>query len=675
MHCRVAITNMGATTPIGVDTAAVWASIERGQHGIGPIAHFAGSALEAEVGGSMARAFASRRRGDAALAFAVRAAREALGGPSPTPGRIAIVLGTTMAPRDRAVAELAAELRSALGLGEALVLVVSTACTSSSAAIATGAMLLGMGAADRVLAGGTDELDLKSFAGFHALHLLSDQPCTPFGEHIGTTLGEGAAFFLLERERDARDGGRTPLAILEGTGTSSDGYHATSPHPAGDGLARAARAALDEACVIADDIDWVSAHGTGTAANDATESLAIQRVFGDRGVRIPVSASKSLVGHTLGAAGAIELVIAILAMDHRCVPPTASVKQRRAACSVNLVTELLGNPSRRVLKLASAFGGANAALVLARPDAVPGAPRERARRVVHVAGAAAVGTSQAAVDPMGDAVDLRGPVGGFVFEDHAPGIDPRSLDATSRLLIVAAHRALQRARLELGCEAVNLAGLFEGQRRASPSSTDDFEKSIETRGLLGASGSAFTRRVLNTPTGAASRGLALRGPTTTLSTGRGSGLVAVVLAVEHLASRDDADVLLAGGVDELAAFEDPTVAGEGAALVLLEASSAFGSGRRAIVAGWALGGPREREVVVARAKRQAGLDPQADIAPFEPEAGEVGVPAIVGVLALGRALAAIESGTLTHALVVEVGELATTALVLAANERGGGDAT
>lgn len=672
---RIAISGMGAATPLGVDIATTWANVERGQTAIGLIAHFAGTPLETRLGGSMARREPPRRRGDAALEFAVRAAREAMARHDVVARRTAVVLGTTMAPRDRPVADLAAELRDALQLEGALVVVVSTACTSGSAAVATGANLLAMGAADVVLAGGTDELDLKSFAGFHALHLLAAAPCAPFGQHLGTSLGEGAAFFVLEREADAIAFARSPLAFLEGTGSSSDGYHATTPHPTGDGLARAALAALAQAGVAADDVDWVSAHGTGTAANDATESLAISRVFADRGATVPVTASKSMVGHTLGAAGAIELAIAIAGLQRHRIPPTVGVTQQRPSCGVNLVTELCEHPSKRVLKLGAAFGGANAALVVARVDASPGAAPKRSRREVRLAGSGAAGAPRAELDPMGIALDFRGRMDASGFDALAPGVDPRGLDPTSRLLILAAQRALRRAGLELAGEAANRAGLFVGQRRASPSSTDEFEASIETRGLLAASGSAFTRRVLNTPSGAASRSLALRGPTLTLSTGRGSGLFAVALAAEQLASQDDADVLVAGGVDELAEGEDPRACGDGAAFVALDASMRQSIRRDTVVAGWAVGGPRDRARVVAMATELAGVDRFATLHTFEPRADDLGVPAVGGVLALGRAEAAIGDGSATWALVVEEGALATTAILLTVGAKRGDHAS
>jgi 3-oxoacyl-[acyl-carrier-protein] synthase II len=530
-----------------------------------------------------------------------------------------------------------------------------------------------MGAADWVLAGGTDELDLKLFAGFHALGLLSDLPCVPFGQTVGTNLGEGAAFFVFEREEDARSRSHEPIAILEGFGTSCDGYHATSPHPSGDGLVRAARAALREAGVVPSDIDWVSAHGTGTRANDAAESWVITRLFEERAHTVPVSASKSLVGHTLGAAGTVELAIAILALQNGCIPPTAGVEQRRAECSVDVVIEKRAAPSKRVLKLGAAFGGANAALVIALPDAAPAQARVRPRRTVRIVGAGAMGGAVAAIDPMGDASDLRGPIGRFAFEDLVRGVDPRGLDATSRYLIVAAQRALERAGIALGGATSDRTGLFVGQRRASPASHVEFEASIASRGLAGVSRSAFTRKVLNTATGAASRGLSLRGPTTTLSTGRGGGLVAVALAAEHLATRDEADVLLAGAVEELGPPDDEAVTGEGAAVIALAAAPACIRTDDVVLAGWAIGGPHQGASVARQALERAGLDPATVVEIFSP--GRVtGVPAFAGVLELGRALASIRSGTVPRALVVEAGSLATTAFVLVAASPGDHDA-
>lgn len=658
---RVAITGLGATTPLGSDAASLSANARRGEVGLAPVARFAGTPLEGRVGGAHAEA-RPRRRGDVALALAEAAAREALravGGP--TDHRLALVVGTTMAPRERPVADLARELRDALGLHGSPVLVVSTACTSGSAAVAVGEALLAMGAADRVLAGGTDELDLKSFAGFAALRLLATGPCTPFHGEAGTTLGEGAAMFLLEREEDARAAGREALAFLEGHGSSADGYHATSPHPAGDGLVRAAQAALADAGLSPDAVDWISAHGTGTAANDATEAVAIARLFGPRARSIPVTASKSLVGHTLGAAGAVELAIAIEGLRGGYVPPTAFRGPHRPACDLRVVGEALDLPSGHVLKLGSAFGGANAALVIGHPQAPPIPRQGLLRRPVRIAGWGGVGAPAADLDPMGARGDVRGAIEPFAFEERARGIDPRGLDPTSRLLILAVYRALRHAG---GPCSPERSGLFVGQRRASPSSTDEFEASIEARGLLGASGAAFTRRVLNTPSGAAARGLALRGPTLTLSTGAGSGLVAVVLAVQHLALRVDADRLVAGGVDELAADEDRTTRGEGAAAVALEASTAGG----VHVVSARLTGPGRGDEAALSALAEADLARDA-VERFD-ASDSPGAPALGGVLALGLACARIDGTPGRSALVVEDGELVSAALVLTYRDGG-----
>lgn len=240
---------------------------------------------------------------------------------------------------------------------------VATACTSGSQALTVAADLIGTGVCDAVVAGGVDVLARLTYHGFASLGLLDAARCRPFDSaRAGLNLGEGAAFLLLVGQGVARRAGLVPIAWLEGWAATADAHHATAPRPDGSGLASAMRNALDIAGAGAGSIDWVHAHGTGTRNNDDVEAEAIASVCG-RGA-VPVSSTKHVFGHTLGAAGAVSAVVAVLAAKHGFVPGNSPVSS--ASDAVALVPPGgFRRPVRRVLVNAMGFGGTNCALLLA----------------------------------------------------------------------------------------------------------------------------------------------------------------------------------------------------------------------------------------------------------------------------------------------------------------------
>jgi 3-oxoacyl-[acyl-carrier-protein] synthase II len=366
---------------------------------------------------------------------------------------------------------------------------ISTACASSTNALGLGKDLLDAGVADVVLAGGADTLTPEIFAGFHALGLLSAAPCAPFSHPPGTTLGEGAGFLVLERADEARARGALPLAALLGYGLSADAYHPTTPDPTGAGVARALRGALDDAGVTPEEIDYLNAHGTGTPANDPAEWRAVEIVFGDGAARLPVSSTKSMLGHAQGAAGVLEAITTLLCMRHGVIPPTLHFAGPRPRAPSDPVGEARPRPwkVRRAVCNNSAFGGANAAVVLGEA-ALAGVAPPRLRRPVTILGAGAVG-------PHGDTLDdlARAIATGTRLHGHAPEVrvealvptaDPRGLDRGSRMLTEAAARALDGAGIALRGSARERAGLFVGAARVSAESVAEHRASVVKRALV-----------------------------------------------------------------------------------------------------------------------------------------------------------------------------------------------
>jgi 3-oxoacyl-[acyl-carrier-protein] synthase-1 len=241
---------------------------------------------------------------------------------------------------------------------------ISTACSSGAKAVASGRALLALGACDAVVAGGTDALCRLTVNGFTALHAVADAPSNPFSvNRRGLTLGEGSAIFMLER----RPGG---VQVL-GAGESSDAFHISSPDPEGHGAVAAMEQALGEAGLAPADIAYVNLHGTGTPLNDAMESHAMRRVFGDAAV--PASSTKPLVGHTLGAAGAVELAFCAMVLQ-QCAAGGVALPPHRwdGVPDPELPRLRLVQPGEHVqpaartavLSSSFGFGGNNCALVL-----------------------------------------------------------------------------------------------------------------------------------------------------------------------------------------------------------------------------------------------------------------------------------------------------------------------
>jgi nodulation protein E len=401
---RVVITGMGCVGPLGLDAASTWRAMADGDDGIRSIAGFEGAELKTCIAAQV-RGFAPGQLFDSkqlvlldpVSQFALSAAREAVaqagiafeGGLGE---RTAVVVGTGAggeATRDEAARRLYAEhsprvnpltiVRSMVSspasqLSMAFRLrgpafVVSSACASSNHAIGQALLMLRHGIADVALTGGTEaSLSLGAIKAWEAMRVLADDTCRPFSrQRRGLVLGEGAAMFVLETLENARARGAAILAELAGSGMSSDAGDIVMPDVAG--AARAMAAALADAGMSPESIDYINAHGTGTLANDVTETRAIRRVFSDHAASLAVSSTKSMHGHLLGAAGAIELVAVIGALQHAIVPPTIHHLEADPECDLDVVPNVARQrPVRAALSNSFAFGGLNAVLALRRWD-------------------------------------------------------------------------------------------------------------------------------------------------------------------------------------------------------------------------------------------------------------------------------------------------------------------
>ena len=377
----------GVATPLGQDLETFWSSLRAGVDGISAIERFAVDDLRVGRGGEI-KALRPVRHGRLprcrASALLLVAADDLLAHAAidADRARVAVVVGTALGgveEGDGALAERgpraaagglydspAHALASRLG-ARGPVLTVSTACASGATALGVAADLLTTGAADAVVAGGYDVLCRFVMRGFDALRSLTRERVRPFDRRrSGLLLGEAAALVLMTREADAP---RARLGRLLGHASSSDGSHVAAPDPEGRGLEHAVRGAIQAAGVKPADIDFVSAHGTGTPLNDPIETAVLRRTLGARAEHIPVNSIKGALGHTMGAAATLEAIMCLLAARDGVVPGTFGLEEPDPACAL----AGLSGGARALrphvsLSTSLGFGGCNAALVIEAED-------------------------------------------------------------------------------------------------------------------------------------------------------------------------------------------------------------------------------------------------------------------------------------------------------------------
>jgi 3-oxoacyl-(acyl-carrier-protein) synthase len=379
---NVIIAGCGATTAVGVGVEALRNAMRSNRSGLQKCERFSDSRFQSNIAGAALHNGEDRddpayELAHQALNEACRKAQTVLG--SVTPERLGLVLATTKANIEalerlsdgRACSEMArrhlqgdllAQDLAAEHYAEGPVQCVSNACVSGLIAIQQGARLIQRGDADAVLVVGVDHLSAFVMAGFSALKALDSAGCRPFDrDRCGLSPGEAGAAVVLARE--SLNQKSTPTIRVLGWGSSNDANHITGPSRDGSGLARAICTALDSSTLDSEEIDYINAHGTGTPFNDAMESAALQKVFGDSCP--PVSGSKGMLGHTLGAAGVVETILCVLAMQEGWFPGTPGLRNSAQGAPNSLLHE--GRPASRinyVLKMNTGFGGVNGAIIL-----------------------------------------------------------------------------------------------------------------------------------------------------------------------------------------------------------------------------------------------------------------------------------------------------------------------
>jgi 3-oxoacyl-[acyl-carrier-protein] synthase II len=393
LSTRIAVTGAGIVCSIGRNKDEVWQSIVESRAGIGKLTRFPGETFPTDLAAEASAELPKAKRLSRTDLLAVVAAKEALDQATAQAGDIPLaravvssgtstggllegedyyfrrlVRGRRRAPASRVLQQPTSGPSDAVAgtfkLGGG-VISNATACASAGAAIGMAADYLRSRYADVAIAGGSDALCRLTYSGFNVLQAVDPEPCSPFGaQRKGITLGEGAGYLVLERWDDAVARGATILAELSGYGASCDAHHPTAPAEDGRGAEAAMRGALTEGRLTPASVDYVNAHGTGTMLNDSAETRALIAALG---TGVPVSSSKSYFGHTLGASGAIEAVVTVLALQHQIAPPTLRLAETAPECPLDYIPHTprpmrLGN----VLSNTFGFGGSNVSLLFRR---------------------------------------------------------------------------------------------------------------------------------------------------------------------------------------------------------------------------------------------------------------------------------------------------------------------
>jgi 3-oxoacyl-[acyl-carrier-protein] synthase II len=581
----VSITGMGLSTSLGVDVDSTWAAIRAGRVGLGPMGAMESMLPAGSIGGQaleLPRTYVPELPREARhLRWVVEQALKgagALEAGSVASHRRCLVLGSTLHgiraggrflrsdDPDHLKYFLANAIARAASAGfglDGMSVTTCSACSSSLGAIALGITLLESGAADLVVAGGYDPVSEYAWAGFHSLRLVAPRRVMPFARNReGMMLGEGYAVVVLERAEDARRRGVTELVTIEGWGESADAHHLTQPDPTGQGAARAIGDALRRADLSARDISMIAAHATATPDNDAAEAAAFASAFAQCLAMPPVVGFKSYLGHTLGGAGAVELILSACALRTGWIPPCANVAQSEVEFGSVRVAPPGGleGPVERTLNTSLGFGGANTCMILGHPrgtgHVLPRAEVEERKDEAWITGYGVI--VPGATDPQ----SLR-----HLLDGSAPGVvrdgtvtdellasvlnvrRMRRLGACVKLMLASVTLAVRRAGLEDEKDRLALANAILASAHGSSNFCSEYYTQIVKEGVQAANPVLFAEGVPNAAAAHVSANFGVKGACQTIIGSRTAGLDALALAALRV-RMGTCEIVLVGAAEE-----------------------------------------------------------------------------------------------------------------------------
>jgi 3-oxoacyl-[acyl-carrier-protein] synthase II len=680
----VVITGMGAVTPYGEGVEVLWQSLLEGVSAISDMDLFDLGGIACTRAGVI-RGFTPPpgfERAPRASAFAAAACREALQQAglledSAALEATALITASNFAdigaaeaaltPYGQADADISAALHcahaapaaaiaEALGLGGPR-LPLSLSCASGASAAATAANLIVAGHVGRVLLVGYDAISRFAWSGLCSLRTMSREQVRPFDiNRNGTIFSEGATALLLERTDLCAARASAPLAVLSGWASGNNGHHMTAPAPRGAGSEYVMRRALECAGLQPADIDHINAHGTATKPNDSTEAQAIQDLFGDRAASIPVTSVKGLLGHMLGAAGAVECVISVLSLQRGVIPPTGNLEHPDPECPLDVVTAPRTQPLACVLSNSAGFGGCNAALVLSRapevatsvlphfgnlelpsPVLITGLGVTSALGADALEHAAALKEGEPALFPL-DRFELpelpEPPLAGEAPDPDlaACGVSPKAyLDRNSALFLAACGMALQQAGLDAMQLAELEAGVMCGTAWGCLATAESFFADYVIKGPRLVKPFLFPHAYPNSAVSLAAIEWSLKGAHENVAGFATASGIALVEAFDLIAAGRQ-HLIMAGGAEALSATllrargANGTGApcGEAGAVMILESeASATGRGAKPLGQMLACCLAATPAAAATAAMEQAGLNPEALTAVYMNNAARV----------------------------------------------------
>lgn len=447
--------------------------------------------------------------------------------------------------------------------------VISTACSAGSNAIGLGYDLIINGKCDTVLVGGVDPLTRFSYAGFNALKALDNNPCQPYSKSSGINLGEGAAFLILENYSNAKKRHTKILGEVAGYGLTADAYHHTAPDLGGRGAAKCMEMALQESQMKSSDITYVNGHGTGTSSNDNAESQAFKSTFKSCLEKVYLSSTKGATGHCLGAAGAIEAVLSLLALKNNKIPPTLRFDSEKEIGINYVPNTTIKADCTNVLSNSFAFGGNNCTLVFSKTVSKEKKSNLLNSDKIVITGIGCVGTGGSNVAELWQTVsnnqrclerieykdvdDLtckyKGKMPVINWKKEIPPKFLRRIDEITRLTMCSSREALADSKYKITNKNADRVGIIYATGTGPLDTIYSISKGLATYGSQMVSPYQFPNSVLNAAPGNVSIANMLKGPTSTISTGG----ISFTLAIEYancLLHSNKADAILVVCSDE-----------------------------------------------------------------------------------------------------------------------------